>query len=300
MNLRQLRYLLAIADEGSFTRAAEQLLVAQPSLSQQIKSLEQELGGALLERLPKGVRLTAAGKAFLPEARAAVAHAERAQRDARSVMGLEAGELEVATVTSVAFGVLPPAFELWRERHPATTITLREYAHRRALDDAVRGGVGDVAVGPRPAQWPGPVVELGWEEFVAILPASDPLAKSKRRVSLEELAERDWVLFGSGHGLSELILDTCTRAGFTPRRTVETGQVAAAAHLAAAGLGVTIVPNNIVPPGLNASVRSLKPQLVRQLVAFTRRDWSPLTEAFLDVLQSQPWQTRPRLATDLG
>jgi DNA-binding MarR family transcriptional regulator len=109
VNLRQLHYLLAIADQGSFTRAAEQLLVAQPSLSQQIKSLEQELGGPLLERLPKSVRLTAAGKAFLPEARAAVAHAERARRDARSALGLHAGELEVATVTSVAFGLLRSA-----------------------------------------------------------------------------------------------------------------------------------------------------------------------------------------------
>ena len=297
MNLRQLHYLVAIADEGSFTRAAEQLLVAQPSLSQQIKSLEQELGGLLLERLPTGVRLTAAGKAFLPEARAAMAHSERARRNARSAMGLEAGELEVATVTSVAFGVLPPAFERWRERYPGTTITLREYTHRRALDDAVRLGVGDVAVGPRPPQWISPVVALGWEEFVAVLPASDPLAKNKRQLALDELAERDWVLFGPDHGLSELILEVCARAGFAPRRTVETGQVAAAGHLAAAGLGVTIIPSNIVPTGLNAAIRSLKPRLVRQLVAFTRQDWSPLATAFLDVLEEQTWQRRPASAT---
>jgi DNA-binding transcriptional LysR family regulator len=297
MNLRQLHYLLAIADEGSFTRAAERLLVAQPSLSQQIKSLEQELGGPLLERLPTGVRLTAAGKAFLPEARAAVTHAERARRDARSALGLEAGELEIATVTSVAFGVLPPAFERWHERYPGTTITLREYTHRRALDDAVRLGVGDIAVGRRPPDWHGPVVELGWEEFVAVLPASDSLAKSKRPLPLEKLAERDWVLFGPEHGLSELILETCARAGFTPRRTVETGQVAAAGHLVAAGLGVTIIPSNVVSPGLNATIRSLKPPLARQLVAFTRQDWSPLAAAFLEVLQAQAWQRRPASAT---
>jgi DNA-binding transcriptional LysR family regulator len=297
MNLRQLQYLLAIADEGSFTRAAERLLVAQPSLSQQIKSLEQELGGPLLERLPTGVRLTAAGKAFLPEARAAVTHAERARRNARSALGLEAGELEIATVTSVAFGLLPPAFEQWRERYPGTSITLREYAHRRALDDAVRLGVGDIAVGPRPPSWHGPVVELGWEEFVAVLPASDPLAKGKRPLELEKLANHDWVLFGSQHGLSELILEACARAGFTPRRTVETGQVAAAGHLAAAGLGVTIIPSNVVPPGLNAAIRSLKPPLARQIVAFTRQDWSPLAAAFLEVLQAQSWQRRPASAT---
>src|SRR5882672_4086864 len=285
MNLRQLHYLLAIADEGSFTRAAEQWLVTQPSLSQQIKALEHELGGPLLERLPKGVRLTAAGKAFLPEARAAVTHADRARRNARSALGLQAGELEVATVTSVAYGVLPPAFERWHERYPATTIALREYTHRRALDDAVRLGVGDVAIGPRPPDWRGPVVELGWEEFVAVLPASDPLAKSKRPVPPQELAERDWVLFGPDHGLSELILETCARAGFAPRRTVQTGQVAAASHLAAAGLGVTIIPSNVVPHGLRAAVRSLRSPLVRELAAFTRREWSPLAEAFLQVLQ---------------
>src|SRR3954451_6619734 len=104
VNLRQLHYFLAIADEGSFTRAAERLLVSQPSLSQQIKSLERELGGPLLERLPKSVRLTAAGNVFVTDARAAIAHAECATRNARSALGLEAGELEVATVTSVAFG----------------------------------------------------------------------------------------------------------------------------------------------------------------------------------------------------
>jgi DNA-binding transcriptional LysR family regulator len=300
MNLRQLHYLLAIADEGSFTRAAERLLVAQPSLSQQIKSLEHELGGPLLERLPTGVRPTAAGKAFLPEARAAVAHAERARRNARSALGLEAGEIEVATVTSVAFGVLPPAFERWHERYPGTTITLREYTHRQALDDAVRLGVGDVAVGPRPPEWHGPVVELGWEEFVAVLPASDPLARNKRPVRLEQLAERDWVLFGSDHGLSELILETCARAGFTPRRTIQTGQVAAAGHLAAAGLGVTIIPRNVVPTDLGAAIRSLKPPLARQLTAFTRQDWSPLAAAFLQVLKEQTWQRRPASATVVG
>jgi DNA-binding transcriptional LysR family regulator len=297
LNLRQLHYFLAVADEGSFTRAAERLLVAQPSLSQQIKSLEKELGGPLLERLPKGVRLTAAGKAFMPEARAAVTHAASARRNARSVLGLDSGELEVATVTSVAIGVLPSAFRTWHERYPATTIALREYTHRSALDEAVRMGVGDIAVGPRPAHWRGPVVDLGWEEFVVVLPTSDPLAKTARSVSLQDLADRDWVLFGADHGLSALVLDVCARAGFTPRRTVQTAQVAAAGHLAAAGLGVTIIPGNVVPQGLDAAIRSLASPLVRQLVAFSRQDWPPLAEAFLHALQAQLWLPRPRAAT---
>jgi DNA-binding transcriptional LysR family regulator len=215
-------------------------------------------------------------------------------------MGLQAGELEVATVTSVAFGVLPVAFERWHERYPGTTITLREYTHRRALDDAVRGGVGDIAVGPQPTDWPGLVVELGREEFVAILPASDPLASRKRPLALDELAERDWVLFGPEHGLSELILEACAHSGFAPRRTGETCQVAAATHLAAAGLGVTIVPRNVVQDGLHAAVLSLKPLLMCQLVAFTRQDWSPLAAAFLEVLQTQTGESRPGSAITAG
>jgi DNA-binding transcriptional LysR family regulator len=231
------------------------------------------------------------------EARATVLHAERARRNARSALGLEAGELEVATVTSVAFGVLPRPFEIWHDRHPGTTIALREYANRRTLDDAVRGGVGDIAVGPRPPHWRGPVVDLGWEELVLVLPASDPLARRRRPVSVDDLEDRDWVLFGPDHGLSELIVGVCARAGFVPREAVQTGQVAAAAHLAAAGLGVAIVPRNVVPQGLGAAVRSLRPPLVRRLVAFTRQDWSPLAEAFLAVLQAQHWERRPRSAT---
>ena len=297
MNLLQLRYFASIAEEGSFTRAAERLLVAQPSLSQHIKSLEQELGGALFERIPKGVRLTAAGKEFLPEASAAVTHAERAKRNARSVFGLEGGELEVATVTSVAFGVLPPAFESWHQNHPSTRIALREFTHRELLDDAVRAGVGDIAVGPRPRHWKGPLVALGWEEFVVVLPSSDPLTKAKRAISLEELADRDWVLYGPDHGLTQLIQTSCARVGFVPRSAAQTGQVAAAAHLAACGLGVTIVPSNVLPDGLNAGVRRLKSPLVRQLAAFTRRSWSPLAEAFLQALVALPWDQRPPSAT---
>jgi DNA-binding transcriptional LysR family regulator len=297
VNLLQLRYLVSIAEEGSFTRAAERLLVAQPSLSQHMKSLEHELGGALLERIPKGVRLTAAGKEFLPEARAAIEHADRAKRNARNVFGLEGGELEVATVTSVAFGVLPPAFQLWHAKHPSIRIALREFTHRQALDDAVRAGVGDIAVGPRPPHWKGPLVALGWEEFVVVLPRSDPLTKRKQAISLEELADRDWVLYGRDHGLTHLIQTACARAGFVPRDAAQTGQVAAAAHLAACSLGVTIVPRNVLPLGLDADVRSLKSPLVRQIVAFTRRHWSPLAEAFLEALVAMPWEERPHSAT---
>jgi DNA-binding transcriptional LysR family regulator len=288
---------VAIAEDGSISRSAQRLLVAQPSLSAQIKSLEAELGGALFERIPKGVRLTAAGKAFLPEARAAITHAANATRNARSVLGLDGGELEVATITSLAFGVLPSAFRTWHERHPATTIALREYTDRNALADAVRMGVADIAVGPQPAQWGGPIIELGWEQFVVIVPSTDPLAATTNPVPLSALADRDWVLFGHGHGLSDLILEACALAGFAPRRTVQTTQVAAASHLAAAGLGVTLIPENVVPTGLDAATRYVKPPLVRRLFVYTRSEWPPLATTFVEALQRLRWPTKPDNAT---
>src|ERR1700745_3817280 len=108
VHLRHLESFLVIPEERWFSRAAERLLVSQPSLSQQIGVLEAELGGALFERMPRGVRLTMAGQNFLPEARGAVSHAERARRAVRTALGLEAGSLEIAAVTSAAAGILPP------------------------------------------------------------------------------------------------------------------------------------------------------------------------------------------------
>src|SRR6478752_4662107 len=107
MKFRQLECFIAVVDEGSFTRAARRIGIAQPSLSQHIKALEEELDGTLLERLPRGVSLTPAGRALLPEARIALRAFERGVRGARSTLASEGGELEIATVLSMAVGLLP-------------------------------------------------------------------------------------------------------------------------------------------------------------------------------------------------
>jgi DNA-binding transcriptional LysR family regulator len=101
------------------------------------------------------------------------------------------------------------------------------------------------------------------------------------------------VLFGPDHGLSVLTLDVCAAAGFTPRGTVQTARVAAAGHLAAAGLGVTVIPGNVVPPGLDAAVLPLDPALMRQLAAYSRQDWSPHAAAFVRALRELPWPALP-------
>ena len=292
MNLRQLVCFLAVAEEGSFTRAAERVGIAQPSLSQQIRGLETELGGQLIERLPRGIALTPAGRAFLPEARASVGSAERAARRARAALGLEGGELAIATVRSIAIGILPESIREWHERFPDVPIRLHEYRHRRLLEEDVRRGVGDVAVGPKPTSWNGPVVELGWERFVIVLPPADPLA-GRKTVRLRELEDRDWVLFEPGFGLAEVVAAACGRAGFQPNAAVLTAQSEAAARLAAAGLGPAMVPDNIVPPGLAATIAGVDPPVTRQLVAYTRTQWSPSARAFVDLLKTWDWAPPP-------
>jgi DNA-binding transcriptional LysR family regulator len=299
VNLRQLEYFVVIAEEGSFTRASERLLVAQPSLSQQIGALEAELGGSLLERLPRGVRLTMAGQNFLPEARAAISHANRARRSVRMALGLESGQLEIATNTSTAAGILPSVLRRWQELHPSIEVSLSEHLHRRLLDDAFRDGDSDMAVGSPPASWEGPIEPLGWEEFVLVLPDGDRMLR-ERSVDLAELADRRWVHFARGHGLADVVDLRCAAAGFTPRVAVRTSQVLAAPLFAAAGLGPALVPDHIVHDSVKGLVRPAKPRLVRQVVAFTRRDWSPVTRAFLDALHEYSWPRKPPRATNLG
>jgi DNA-binding transcriptional LysR family regulator len=302
VNLRQLEYWVAVVDTGSFTRAAAELHVSQPGLSQQIRALETEFGGQLLERLPRGIRLTAAGKAFLPEARATVLAAERAARVAREALSLRIGQLEIATVRSVAVGILPPAIRDLYERHPGVEIRLHEYAHRLDLERGLRSGVADIGVGPPPFDLDGPVELLGWEEFVLIVGPRDPAwsIADTARVGLEELADRDWILFPREHGLWVLVTEACGRAGFVPRKTVETQQVEAAVRLAAAGVGISLVPSSIVPVDLSAHVRRLRRPVVRRLTAYTRRDWSPLAGGFLEILKAQPWDGRPADAEVIG
>jgi DNA-binding transcriptional LysR family regulator len=287
MNFRQLTCFVAVIDEGSFTRAARAIGIAQPSLSQHIRALEEELNGRLIERLPRGIALTPAGRTLLPEARAAVRAVERGRRGARAALALEAGELEIATVLSMAVGLLPRYIKVWHERYPDVGIRLQEFRHRSLLEDAVMQGVADFAIGPLPVRaWEGALDVISWEEFVIVVPPSDPLA-GRQSIRLEELADREWVLYHQDHGLAGILDETCRQAGFSPRGSVRTSQAEGAARLASAGLGPALVPDNIVLPGIEGSVLRLKPRLIRDVAAYARTEWSPTAAAFIAVLASE-------------
>ena len=291
MNFRQLECFVAVVDEGSFTRAARRVGITQPSLSQHIKALELELDGALLDRLPRGVSLTPAGRSLLPEARTAVRALERGRQGARSALALELGELEIATVLSMAVGYLPHHIGNWHGRHPNVSIRLHEFHHRTLLEDAVEQGVADFAVGPQPMrQWDGPLELVGWEEFVVVVSRSDELA-ARRNVRLEELRKREWVLYHPDHGLAGILEEVCRGGGFRPRGAVRISQAEGAVRLAAAGLGLALVPDNIVLPAVDCVVLRLSPRLIRDIAVYARTDWSPTAAAFVEVLRSD---ARPR------
>lgn len=286
MTLRQLEYLVAVMEESSFTRAAERLFVSQPALSHQIKALESSVGGELLERLPHTVRPTPMGRAFLPHAIAAVRAAEEARRTARSVAELEGGDLRIATLHSLALGVVPAAIRAWRLGNPDVSFELFEYVNIEQLTAQMRLGVADVAVGPPPRGWDGPVRPLGVEELVLVLAVDDPLVQNPRRrkVTLDKLADRPWVLYSPDNGLAPAVSEACAAAGFTPRAAVHTHHTATAVQLAAAGLGPALVPENVVEPGFAGALLRPDPPVRRELVAFSRARPSPLAEAFTDVL----------------
>jgi len=293
MNFRQLECFVAVVDEGSFTRAARRVGITQPSLSQHMKALEAELEGALLDRLPRGVSLTPAGRSLLPEARTAVRALERGRQGARSALALELGELEIATVLSLAVGYLPQHIGVWHGLHPNVSIRLHEFRHRTLLEDAVEQGVADFAVGPQPIRsWDGPLEKVTWEEFVIVVARTDELA-GRRSVRLEELSEHEWVLYHPDHGLAGVVDEVCGHAGFRPRGAVRISQAEGAVRLAAAGLGVALVPDNIVLPAVDCAVLRLVPRLIRDIAVYARTDWSPTAAAFVDVLRSDARRRPP-------
>src|SRR5437762_2560837 len=300
VTLRQLEYFVTVVDEGSFTRAAEVLHVTQPGLSHQFQALERELGGPLLERLPRKVRLTPAGRAMLPHARASLAHAELARSAARRASSVTAGELHLATLYSISVGVLPAALRSWRRDNPGLKVRLAEFRHTDDLVAAMEAGQADVAVGPTPPDWDGPTRDIGAEEFVVVGPADIDLPTDPPTVRMADLAGREWVVFSPESGLSDILNQACVAAGFQPMVSVRTEQGPSAVTFAAAGLGLTLVPGNVVPPHFDGVVLRPDPPVLRPLSAYTRARPDPVTAAFITVTADRAVVTPEHIVRRLG
>jgi len=243
MELQQLRYFCAIADTGSFSRAAQQTHVSQPSLSQQIRKLEDELGARLFDRLGRTVQLTELGRAFLPHARAVLRDLEAARSDVIERKTSIGGPISIGVIPTIAPYFLPPILATFSQKYAEARVTITEEITPLLLE-RLRAGTMDLAIVALPMQARSHEFQsfpLMTEKLYAVLPKKHALAK-RRAVSLEELQDDPFLLLRDGHCFRETAVAACKRARLNPNVIFESGQFSSILSMVSAGLGVSIVP----------------------------------------------------------
>ncbi|GGP36440.1 LysR family transcriptional regulator [Saccharothrix coeruleofusca] len=289
MSLRQYEYALAVAEEGSVTAAAELLRVAQPSVSQQIRNLERELGVDLFARTPTGLVPTLVGRAFLREAEAAVNAARRAKAMARAGADELVGELVVMAQMGLGTRQLPGALGALRRRFPRLEVTVFEEPNPAELERMGRRGVIDLAlVASTCEEGAVDAHHLGDEEFVVVLGDEHRLL-AEDRVGLAELAGEPWVRFDRDSALDGVLRDVLREHGLAPTTVARASQTATAVRWAAHGLGVTLVPASAVPHGHEHLVRPVFPVVSQPVIAAVRRGAGRAELALLELLRQESW-----------
>ncbi|MGS0896562.1 LysR family transcriptional regulator [Burkholderia stagnalis] len=287
MELRHLRYFLAVAETENFTKAAEMLGMGQPPLSQQIKSLETELDVELFKRTARGATLTFAGRVFAEEARRVLDDAERAARAAKRAARGETGHLRVGFTGTAAFNAhVSGLIRKFREAYPDAELTLYE-ATSGVLLDELEAGQLDVAI-VRPERRVADVVQQqAWhdEPLLVALPVAHRLA-TRRHIALADLIDEPFVQVprASGGTLFDDIVAACAAAGFEPRLAQPVPQMASAVTLVAAGLGISIVPKSITQvrvAGVVYRPLAARGPRARLALASRRDDPSPVVHNFL-------------------
>jgi LysR family hydrogen peroxide-inducible transcriptional activator len=241
MELHQLRYFCAVAEAGSFSRAAVQAHVSQPSLSQQIMKLEDELGARLFDRLGRSVRLTETGQTFLPRARAVLRELEAARGDVAEQQDSVSGSVTIGVIPTVAPYFLPPRLAWFSREFTQVRLTVVEEITPVLLDQ-VRSSKVDLAILALPIR--GHEFEtfpLLSERFFAALPAGHKFAK-RRSLFLKDLRAEPFLLLRDGHCFRDNAIAACDRARLHPQIIFESGQFSSLLSMVGAGMGVSIVP----------------------------------------------------------
>jgi len=263
MELHQLEYFVAVAEEASFTRAAGRVHVAQPGVSAQVRRLESELGQQLLDRSGRSVRLTEAGSAVLPFARAALDAVANARLAVDDLAGLVRGRVTVGMVSGCALPVLAELLAGFHDHHPGVAIALVEDNSDR-LVERLRDGRLDLALigwaEPTPADIDS--VVLVDEELVAAVAPGHPLAGAGA-VTIRQLRDLPLVSLPRGTGVRAALDAACAAAGFTPRIVFEASALPMVVELAGRGLGLAVVPASI--PNEPGILRITDPQLTSRL-----------------------------------
>jgi len=287
MELHQLRYLCAIVDTGSFSRAAEFCHVAQPSLSQQISKLEDELGTRLFDRLGRSIRLTDAGRTFLPHARNVLHQTELARYEVDGRRRDARGTVAVGVIPTIAPYFLPKRIAAFTRKFPEATLRIVEET-TPVLVESLRSLTVDLAVLSLPLRHREfEIVPLMTERLYAALPPDHPRATAES-ITLRDLRGEPFVLLRDGHCFRGIALGMCERARVKPRVAFESGQFSSLLGMVAAGVGVTLVPEMALQPGSGCRfVRIADPSACRTIAAarLKGRSFSRVQEAFLNQLR---------------
>lgn len=287
MELRHLRYFVVVAEELHFGRAAARLFIVQPSLSQQIQQLEQELGFPLLRRTKRSVELTDAGKVFLVEARRILAQVQEAKRAAHRAYRGEMGRLVVGYISSSTYDLLPMMLSAYRERFPDVEVALRElttHEQLRALEDeAIHVGLLRLPIN-------NPLIHcevVRREPIVCVLPEGHPLA-AREQIPVASLANEPFVLQAAqrGGGYYMQLMNICLSAGFTPTVIQEVTEMHTIVSLVAAGMGVSLVPlsvKNIRSQGIVYRELEATTVLTEMAIAWLYDSHSAIVQNFLTV-----------------
>lgn len=286
MDLRHLRYFIAVAEELNFTRAADRLHIAQPPLSQQIRQLEEELGVTLLHRTKRHVELSEAGQVFLDHARQILRSTEVAAVQARRAQRGEIGRLSVGFFEHMSYTLLPPIFRAYRERFPDVDMDVRWFPVIGQADALRRGDVDISFMRPGTDSEDITTEVLVTEPFVIAVPASHPFA-TEDSLSLRDCAAERFVMYTPhlAPDFHDMILRMCATAGFTPRVALEVGQVYTCLGLVSSGIGLAFVPSSVQRIHLDHLVykplrsRSLP---VEVMLGWRRTNSSPLIGAFVE------------------
>jgi LysR family transcriptional regulator, hydrogen peroxide-inducible genes activator len=284
MELHQLRYLCAIADTGSFSRAADQCRVAQPSLSQQISKLEDELGTRLFDRLGRSVRLTDAGRTFLPHARTVLQQTELARSEVEGRRKDTRGTVIVGVIPTIAPYYLPERITAFMRRFPQSTLRVVEET-TPVLVENLRSLAIDLAILSLPLRHREfEIVPLLTERLYAAMPKDHPRAWAPN-ISLRDLRDERFVMLRDSHCFREISLAACHRARLDPRIAFESGQFSSLLGMVAAGVGISLVPEMAIDPHAGCRyVRISDPKAVRTIAAarLRGRSFSRVQEAFVE------------------
>lgn len=286
MEFNQLRYVCAIAETGSFSRAAERCHVAQPSLSQQVLKLEEDLGAKLFDRLGRSIRLTEAGRAFLPHARSILHQMEAARTGVEDKRTDVRGSVAAGVIPTIAPYLLPRYTASFAKKYPEARMRIVEET-TPVLVESLRNLSIDLAVLALPLRHKEfELFPLRTEPLFAVLPKDHPRAAQKS-LALKDLRGESFVMLRDGHCFRDLSVVACTRARITPRIVFESGQFSSLLGMVAAGLGVSLVPEMAIDHNAPCRyVRLSDARATRTIVAavLRGRSFNRVQQAFLSGL----------------